>query len=73
MMDRAYIEAIQIYSSLKMPYYEAECHYELGTAYKKAGNRDKALVNLRRAAVMYTDLKLDKWAKVAVKEIETMG
>jgi tetratricopeptide (TPR) repeat protein len=71
-MERTYSEAISIYNSLKMPCYEAECHIELGTAYKKAGERDKALLHLRKAAVMYTDLKLDKWAKLAVKEIESI-
>jgi tetratricopeptide (TPR) repeat protein len=73
LMDRAYIEAIEMYKALKTPFSGAECHYELGMAYKKLGNRAKALDHLRMAAVMYTDLKLDKWAKVAVKEIESMG
>ncbi|MFH0815281.1 MAG: tetratricopeptide repeat protein [Methanobacteriota archaeon] len=72
-MDRAYTEAIERYRVLKTPFSEAECHNELGMAHKKLGNRTKALDHLRMAAVIYTDLKLDKWAKVAVKEIESMG
>jgi tetratricopeptide (TPR) repeat protein len=72
-MERSYNDAITMYKALMTPCSEAECHFELGTAYKKLGMRDKAIDRFRAAAVLYTDLKLDRWAKVAVKEIESLG
>jgi tetratricopeptide (TPR) repeat protein len=71
-MERAYGEAIEMYRGLKTPVCEAECRYELGAALKKQGIKDRAVDNLRMAAVIFTDLKLDKWVKISVREIESM-
>ncbi len=65
----SYQKAVDIYTEINTPVSLAQCRYSLGVAYKSKGNVKRANEELRRAANLYTHLKMDDFVKKALAEI----
>lgn len=65
-MVEHYKSAIDIYHQAKIPFYIAQCHFELGEGYLQMGDREKAQEHFHEATRIYGELKLDGMVKKAM-------
>ncbi|MFH0815466.1 MAG: tetratricopeptide repeat protein [Methanobacteriota archaeon] len=61
-----YKAAIEIYELAKIPFYRAQCNYELGKAYIEMGDRERAQGHFHEATRIYGELNLDTMVKKAM-------
>jgi tetratricopeptide (TPR) repeat protein len=64
-MVEKYAEAIELYRQAEVPFYEAQCSYELGEGYAQMGDDERARECFQEAARIYGQLKLDDMVEKA--------
>lgn len=70
---RHYEKAIDIFTEINTPASLAQCRFELGLVFKAKGDKERAKIELRRAANLYHHLDLETRVKTCLKEIESLG
>jgi len=65
-MVEHYKGAIEIYQQAKIPFYTAQCHFELGKGYLQMGDRERAQGHFHEATRIYGELKLADMVKKAM-------
>ena len=75
-MDQAakqIVEGIKILQSLKLKPWAAQGYFHLGQLYADAGQKKKALENLRKARELFEKLGMDGWLAQAQETLKGLG
>ena len=72
-MAESYIRAMEMFESIDMPHYKAKSKRELALGYLDMGEPAKARKELEDALEIFTDLNLEKSAKMVRKDLDGLS